>query len=90
VSGVKTTIPKICCPKCNGSGHVDLYPDLLETLKLVRTLKLPTASAIKPRLTNQQMSVTAVNNRLEDLRKLGLVDRTRQGRQWVYKPTTKK
>jgi len=71
------TIP---CPKCNGSGRVFL-PCLLNAVR--QRLR---GGRTAPELLDQfpGVGVTALNNRLEKLRALGLVTRKREGRAWRY------
>jgi predicted transcriptional regulator len=82
-------IDKVCCPKCNGVGQIelrDLNRDLAETLKVVREYAPMTATDVASRL-KPTPQITAVNNRLERLRALGFVERRKSAanhKQWVY------
>jgi hypothetical protein len=86
---MKSVIVK--CEKCNGSGKVPLDPALEETFKLFTrvhqhggvfwTVQEAFNSLFFP---NSNFTVTAINNRLEKLRKLGLIERRRNGRAWEY------
>lgn len=91
VSGVK--LPVIKCNKCGGCGRVPLSPELKETLKALRADKDWTVAEVFSVLNfpGRKFSITAINNRLEDLRKLGLATRKRNGRGFLYsaKPQTK-
>jgi hypothetical protein len=62
----------ICCTKCQGSGTVEMPRHLSETLDFLAanpdSTSLELRDAIAPKLT-----VTAMNNRLDDLEKMGLV-----------------
>lgn len=75
--------PTVTCPKCNGSGKVDLDGVLAATLEIVRLSKGADVFQVHSAVPDK-VSVTAINNRLEDLRRLGLVFRNRVGRRWIY------
>jgi predicted transcriptional regulator len=65
---------------CNGTGYRLLSAPLLDVWRLVRR-----GSWTAPRLASKLKSTpTAMNNRLETLRALGLVERQRDGRAWIY------
>ena len=72
---------KIKCPRCEGAGEIELSEDLMKTLKALN--KPATADKISEVL-GWCGHTTAINNRLEDLRALGFVSRTRIGRCWLY------
>lgn len=77
--------PLVKCPECAGIGEVPLKPELLETL-----LALPRAgmhAAEVAAVLKSNNTTNAMNNRLEDLRALGLVKRTRRAKFWIYKRT---
>lgn len=63
--------------------------EMLETLAVVKRLRSASASQVSSDLVIFA-NVTAVNNRLEDLRALGFVARTRNGKSWLYTPTGKR
>lgn len=85
IARVKTTNPRIQCPRCKGDGHVELDGELLITFNLVKKLLDATALKVHGVVSkNNRVGVSAINNRLEDLRTLGLVSRRRNGRQWIY------
>jgi len=82
-----TKRPKLPCPKCDGTGKIPLPEPLLETLTFVRAAKNGgvTASEAHAGLYPESiMGITAFNNRLEELRSIGLVERTRCGKTWKY------
>lgn len=64
------------CGACDGTGRVPLPPSLLEMLILLKNRRQLTATDLR-RLTKADVGVTAINNRLEELRRLGLVERER-------------
>jgi len=68
--------PLIWCPKCHGEhgGKVSLGDELFQTLEALEDLEEGTPADVTARLQLPEGN-TAVNNRLEDLRGLGLVDR---------------
>lgn len=78
--------PRIPCHHCAGSGEVELSPHLLAVLIQVRKSGEATASDLHASLATPIL-VTAFNNRLEQLRKLGFLVRDRRdGKTWVYQP----
>lgn len=81
--------PIIKCPRCDGSGRVVLNGLLATTLALVsfQSEGVTVSEAWQRNLTawpSSKIKITAMNNRLEELRKLGLVDRVRDERAWRY------
>ncbi len=71
------------CRACHGTGRVDLPPSLQQALDFVRLEGSCTARELH--LVMPDTTQTAANNRLEKLRELGWVTRTRAlGRGWVY------
>lgn len=72
----------IVCPHCKGVGKVNLPRRLRETLNYVEA-GYSTATEIQTEFL-RDIGITAVNNRLEDLRKLGIIKRHKQGKQWIY------
>lgn len=80
---VMSTATKIKCPKCRGTGRADLTYELQNTLDVVRMLKTATSEKIAERL-KWPGSPTAINNRLDNLLKLGLVTRVRTGKWFAY------
>lgn len=74
------------CPKC-GEGSVPLPESLQETLNEVRRTPGFTAQEMLDRFPG--IGVTAINNRLEDLRRIGLVRRQRDSHSWRYYPARK-
>jgi hypothetical protein len=73
------------CPRCAGSGRVELAQVLREALDAVTTIKDATAPKVRQKLDpKHKLHVTAFNNRLEDLWRLGLVERKKNGREWIY------
>lgn len=57
--------------------------ELFETLIAVSDNKSITASQAQS-LLRPDLSIGAMNNRLEDLRELGYLQRTRNGKEWHY------
>lgn len=73
---------KVKCSKCNGTGKADLTPELQATYDHVKRQRGDgsTAAEAKTALDKENyVSVTAFNNRLNDLWQLGLVRRERRG-----------
>ena len=74
---------RVVCQCCEGKGEVQLSDDLQRTyqvaLKMSKITAVPLAKLLK-----WKGSVTAINNRLDDLVKFGLLTRTKNGREVVY------
>lgn len=75
---------KIKCPKCKGTGISCLPDGLQETFDQFKIGLKMSAEALKARFPENEANITAFNNRLESLRKLGLLARTRSGKTWYY------
>lgn len=79
----------ICCPTCHGEGRAPLWRTLQETLDLLRARGPLSATQLHEMWQVahpfDRRRVTAINNRLEELRDLGFVERERAGRGWVYR-----
>lgn len=67
-------IPDMPCSACHGRGRVPLPPMLLETLELLK--RGPATAGELKRRTKSKLGVTAWNNRLADLYRMGHVSRT--------------
>lgn len=80
-----TAKPLIECPKCGGSGEVELGDELMEVLRVTAGMRKITAPAVFKRLNYQGSSPFAINNRLTELKRLGFYSRRREGRTFVYK-----
>lgn len=75
---------KIICAACNGTGKQRL-PEVLErTIRIFKPKKRLTAHEAHELLAEYHLTVAAINNRLEDLRKLGLLARKREGKSFFY------
>ena len=68
-------------------GHLD--PALKFTLNALTKLQKATAPQLHERFPDERITVTAWNNRLNDLYALRLVRRIRAGRSWEYETLTK-
>lgn len=75
--------PTIQCPTCSGTGRAPLQEALQETLDVLPRRGTFTAGAIHEKIPGT-VTINAVNNRLEDLRALGILKRERNGRFWSY------
>jgi hypothetical protein len=69
-------------------GHLD--ETLRSTLKIVTQKQGATAPNLHSLYPDEKVTVTAWNNRLNDLLALRLVRRMKDGRGWNYQPLTKK
>lgn len=75
--------PQVPCPTCKGKSTIDMSPRLRETFALFPRGKRLTSADVHT-LLESGSSTNSVNNRLEDLRKLGFLDRKRTGKYWSY------
>ena len=80
--------PLVTCHHCKGAGKLPLSDDMLLTLDAVKYLQEADVIEVKTAVL-WEGHTTAINNRLEDLRKLGLLTRKRDGRRWLYRPNEK-
>lgn len=80
-------VPRIKCPKCIGIGTIPLPFPLRQVLTVLRRNRM-TPREIHS-VIHGDIGVTAICNRLEQLRGLGLVDRAEHRRGWVYFKTPK-
>lgn len=71
------------CRACDGTGHVSLPAEMLNTMALLRRGPI-TAPELRQYMPEGSRSATAANNRLEVLRQLGFVERRKEARRWVY------
>lgn len=72
----------IDCPKCEGSGKMELPEHLKTTLSCFKGAESIIADDLHrkfPRIT-----VNAINNRLLELHTLGFLLRKRMGKFWLY------
>lgn len=77
-------MPTVACAHCDGTGRVPLVPSLAMTLIRLRAMGPTRPGALARSLGTGS---TAMNNRLEKLRALGLVTRERHPqRGWIYAP----
>lgn len=68
------------CPKCKGTGEIPLSDVLQATLGAVSIHGPITAPELYQYDDWNGVGISALNNRLEDLRKLGILDRKRSYR----------
>lgn len=83
---IEDTAMNVCCPKCSGTGRLRLqteFPQLDEIMDLLHAHGPLTAPEILP-LVKRKVRPSAINNRLENLRRSGFVTREKDGRQWRY------
>lgn len=78
------TQTKVPCRHCNGKGSNPLAKELSDTLALFKGAKQFNSEEAQQALGLGDISRNAINNRLEDLRALGLIDRIRKGRSFYY------
>ena len=75
--------PTVPCLRCFGQGKIPLNDDLLAVLGAVRA-GAQTAAQVHAAIKSKQV-VTVINNRLETLRRLGLVRRRPSRNGWNYR-----
>lgn len=76
------------CPRCKGEGKEPIAEHLLETLIATPSKGSRTAEDIWV-LLGRNGTINAQNNRLLDLYLLGLVQRERDGKHWLYSRSKK-
>jgi len=82
---LKASIPKIKCPTCDGRGEIDIPKHLFDTLQIVKRIQPATSSKVLHNKSfKDKVVLSAVTNRLDDLFRLGLLERSRCGRAWLY------
>lgn len=80
-------VPKVKCRVCNGAGEIKIAPHLFDTLECVRRLNNVCGVACSDavhELIGNGIGLTAIINRLDDLYRLGLLNRKKNGRSWEY------
>lgn len=83
MSNAVKKLPTVACTKCKGKGSHVIPETLAEVLRLFKGRR--ELSAIQARATLELESTTgAVNNRLEKLRRAGLLARRKKGRFYFY------
>ncbi len=75
--------PLIDCDKCEGKGKVEMSPEMVATLAALKFSPGRTAAELL-QILEHHVSVNAINNRLEDLRRMGFAERERHGKFWKY------
>jgi len=81
--------PLIKCHTCNGAGVEPLSADLTSALAILRRSKKPVTAGEIPAVG---VGATAINNRLNELQRLGLAERVgKDGRNilWSATPASK-
>lgn len=81
---IRLVIPRVACHHCNGSGKLPLSAEMWDTLQTVRRLQETDAAEMAQAL-EWKGHVTAMNNRLADLMRLGFLRRTKEGKRWMYR-----
>jgi hypothetical protein len=81
---------RITCGHCDGEGSVPLPMHLAETLAIIRSKPSTVAEILRVRRSaGEPVGHTAINQRVEKLRQLGLAERRSfNGKLFVYEATT--
>lgn len=75
--------PRITCPTCHGTGQSELSPVLAETFLVVKRLKKASAVQVKKYIPDE-VTGSAINNRLDDMLAMGLLGRKKVGKTYYY------
>lgn len=77
---------EICCSHCHGSGKVPLPSKFLRTLGVIEGEMSPReVFEILMKIEQDEVGITAINNRLNDLFDLGLLTRRKVKKQWLFR-----
>jgi hypothetical protein len=77
--------PAIKCPQCKGTGEIPLSEPLADVLAIVHANPGITASDVYNSCGDwKEVKVTAINNRLVDLERLGFISRVRSGKEFRW------
>lgn len=83
-AAMKKRSTQIPCETCDGRGTVDLGGVLAETFAFFVTRRTRLTAQHIAEATPGGVKATAVSNRLEKLRRVGLLNRKKEGRAQVY------
>lgn len=75
---------KIPCPECHGKGEVPLPEWAVEVMALFKPKNAELTSEQVSEKTGDEVTLNAINNRLERLRDLHFLKRRRVGKWWHY------
>jgi DNA-binding HxlR family transcriptional regulator len=82
--------PTITCKKCSGAGTVPMPPELQQTLRQVAAGDGTTEAIHRRDPDRKVITRAAINARLDDLRREGLVKREKgPGKYFIYTATAK-
>jgi hypothetical protein len=76
--------PLVCCPQCGGTGQTLLTPLMWETLQAVVNLGEANSEMVMQE-TKWDGGQAAICNRLSHLMRLGLVERRKRRKHWMYR-----
>jgi predicted transcriptional regulator len=68
---------KVTCDKCSGSGQIDLPKELQTTLDAIQAGHLTSIDIYRSIPSEKRFGITAINQSLDRLMKLGMVTRER-------------
>lgn len=78
-----TVRPSVTCSQCDGAGKHQISDELFEVYAAAQTEAYVTAVMLHKTI-GKNFTVTAMNNRLEELREHALLTRIRVGHTWRY------
>lgn len=87
LAGRKVVRPDVSCSSCDGHGVIPIADQVFDTLLMLQRRGPSTAGELREpleKMLGDEVGPTAINNRLEYLRREGLAERHRRGREWVY------
>lgn len=81
---MKNGTPTEQCSRCGGTGKTPLSDEMLTVYEAFTGAKEYDAIALVKHL-KWQGHPTAINNRLEHLRSIGLLERRKSSKTWIYR-----
>jgi hypothetical protein len=85
----KNRIPTEQCTRCNGTGKTPLSDEMLAVYQAFTHTNELNAEQIVGGI-GWKGHPTAINNRLEHLREIGLLERRKSSKTWFYRKAGKK
>lgn len=79
--------PLVTCPCCHGTGQAPMTQPLVETLAILTQRPISTADIYAAVPGRDYFGITAINNRLNKLQKMGFVASERRGKEFFWRKT---